>query len=206
MKRFLTIFVIIFALVFILLNYRYILANFKFWIGRSTGSQAYEDKKPQPALLPISQNKNGSDFQGSLVLQIPSLNIEAPVIREPSLNLDTIFGRLEDGVVLYGGTAVPGENGVSIILCHSSAYPWYKGDYGSVFALLGKLKTGDKIYINKNGRLLVYKVSESLIFHPFESDDKAAQLEKTGNSSIILVSCWPVNTNWKRIAVKADLI
>ena len=207
MKRFIIIFAIIFALIFILLNYRYILANFKFWIGRSTGSRAYEDREPQPALLPISGDKSSSaSLNSNITLQIPSLNVEAPIIKEPSLNLDRIFDRLEDGVVLYGETAVPGEKGVSIILGHSSAYPWYKGNYGSVFALLGKLNIGDKIYVNKNGRILVYKVSESLIFHPFESDDKVAQLEKTNNSSIILVSCWPVNTNWKRIAIKADLI
>lgn len=205
MKRFAIIFIIVFALVFGLLNYRYILANLEFWIGQSTGSRAYEDKEPKPSLLPISQDKNGSDFSGSITLQIPSLNVEAPIVREPSLNLDQIFKRLEDGVVLYGGTSVPGEKGVSIILGHSSAYPWYQGDYGSVFALLGKLAAGDKLYVNKNGKVLVYKVSESLIFHPFEDSDKVAQLEKTNNSSIILVSCWPVNTNWKRIAIKADL-
>lgn len=205
MKRFLILFIIVFALVFGLLNYRYILANLKFWIWKSTGSQAYEDKEPQPALLPISSDKNGSDISGSIILQIPSLNVEAPIVREPSLNLDQIFKRLEDGVVLYGGTSVPGEKGVSIILGHSSAYPWYKGGYGSIFALLGKLTVGDKIYVNKNGKVLVYKVSESLIFHPFENDDRVAQLEKTSNSSIVLVSCWPVNTNWKRIAIKADL-
>lgn len=206
MKRFLIIFIIVFALVFGLLNYRYILANLEFWIGRPDADFASPLKSTSgTGILPISQDKNGSDFSGSITLQIPSLNVEAPIIREPSLNLDQIFKRLEDGVVLYGGTSVPGEKGTSIILGHSSAYPWYQGNYGSVFALLGKLAAGDKIYVNKNGKVLVYKVSESLIFHPFENDERVNQLEETNSSSIILVSCWPVNTNWKRIAIKADL-
>jgi sortase (surface protein transpeptidase) len=45
----------------------------------------------------------------------------------------------------------------------------------------------------------IYKVLEKEIQSP-----KDIKIEKQDGQSILyLLSCWPINTNWKRIAVKA---
>ena len=174
------------------------------------------------SLFPISQtkisqtitNKKPSDnsisrvvLNHTAILQIPSLGIKAPIIFEPSTDENKIYKSLEKGVVHYSETPKPGKAGTSIILGHSSAYSWYKGDYGSIFSRLSKLKTGDVILIDADGQKLSYEVAKFLIFSPkTENDFELRELESTDDSSIVLMTCWPTGTNAKRIAVRADLI
>ena len=90
---------------------------------------------------------------------------------------------------------------------HSSAYPWYKGNYGSVFALLGKLNPGDAFSIRySDGRVFKYQVRRGLIFNPLVKDEKTLEFEKSSTPSVILMSCWPVGTNYKRIAILGEQI
>lgn len=196
-KKFIGYFLITFIVVFSILNSRFVSAQVSFWFRQDElkkGTVSAEKEK----LLPLTDD----DFY----LSIPTLDVSAPVVLEKSTDQNKIFDRLEEGVVHYGSSPLPGQKGASIILGHSSAYPWYKGKYGSVFALLGRLKTGDVIKIQNGDKILNYKVSQSLVFYPFSKDKRLEQLEKSDKSSIILVSCWPVGTNYRRIAIRADLI
>lgn len=142
-----------------------------------------------------------------LKLSIPVIGVQAPIILEPTINEDRIYKKLESGVVHYATTPLPGEPGTSIILGHSSAYPWYKGNYGSIFSQISKLKAGDIINIEKNGQMLSYRVSRSIIFSPkMDNDFELRELESTSGSSLVLMTCWPTGTNAKRVAIRADLI
>jgi len=163
-----------------------------------------EDSKPTQEQK-IIKPANGNNF--SFNLEIPALNIGAPIVFEPTTSEQRIYSALEKGVVHYAETPKPGQPGTSIIIGHSSVYPWYKGDYGYVFSKLSKLKTGDIINIENNGQIFSYKVNRSIVFSPTDSDDfSLRELESTDGSSIVLMTCWPTGTNAKRVAVRADLI
>lgn len=207
-----------------LLNYGFIAAETRLLFGLIVGEESYEDPEinndsAKTFLFPISNERvaakkttsskvsNTVPIKSSMVLSIPSLNISAPIVFEPTTNEDRIYQQLEKGVVHYADTPMPGQNGTSIILGHSSVYPWYKGKYGYVFTSLSKLKTGDIIQIEKDGNLLEYKVSRSLIFSPDNPNDyELRELESTNGSSLVLMTCWPTGTNAQRVAVRADLI
>lgn len=216
MKKFLIYFVVIFVMVFGFLNSRFVSAQIKYWFGQGATEKIVQlvspsvnptkSVTPTPSatplvrrILPVVQSKD-------YVLVIPALGVKAPIVLEKSTDPDQIFNRLEEGVVHYNDSPLPGEPGVSLILGHSSAYPWYKGQYGSVFALLNKLQPGETFTVQNGSRTLTYKVTGSLVFHPFSKDKSIQQFEQASGSNIILVSCWPVGTNFKRIAVKAQLI
>ena len=93
------------------------------------------------------------------------------------------------------------------MLGHSSAFPWYNGDFGAVFALLSKLKVGDRFYVQyEDNRSFVYEMTQAIIFNPFENNQRLTDIENAPGSSIILISCYPVGTNYKRIAVQARLV
>ena len=201
MKKFFSYFIVFFLISFTILNSRFVSARLDFWLREDEIKAAASRGSP-----PLIGETRPVAEAGGFVLTIPALGVEAPVVLEESLNPNVIFDRLEAGVVHYGTSPLPGQRGTAIILGHSSAYPWYQGEYGSVFALLGRLQVGDKIYVTSGNRVLTYQVKESLVFHPFSKDKRLEQLEQTDTSSIILVSCWPVGTNYKRIAIKADLI
>lgn len=143
----------------------------------------------------------------SLFLGIPALKISAPIIIEPNTTQNVIYKQLEKGVVHYGTTPLPGEFGTAIILGHSSSPNFYKGSYGTIFSSLSKLSEGDKITITRDGKIYDFKVTKKLVFSPTsENDFELRELEYTTTQSIVLMTCWPVGTNYKRIAIRADII
>ena len=120
------------------------------------------------------------------------IGVEAPIVLTSALDEGTIQIELEKGVVRY-----PNSN---VILGHSSAYPWYKGNYGSVFSLLNKLEKGDEFFIFSGNNKYTYRIIDKKIDLP-----KNLELE-TDNNIIYLISCWPISSAWKRIAIKAEKV
>ncbi len=177
--------------------YSYIRYTFQYTTDTAHASEA--------RLLPIAQNKTATPLTSVATLTISKLNISAPIIFNTGENITTIFNSLTDGVVHYSKTPKPGEQGVSIILGHSSMYPWYKGNYGTVFALINKLNVGDTFSVRYNdGRIFTYSVKKSFVFNA--SDTSAITQNTDISNGIILVTCWPIGTNYKRLAVEAVLL
>jgi LPXTG-site transpeptidase (sortase) family protein len=199
MKQFLVlafIFILTCAIVVITLNWQALSQNASFTLRTffSQNAKAY--------FLPLAENKKETPFTNIATLRIDAIGVNAPIIFNTGNNTDVIFKSLEQGVVHYSQTTKPGTPGVSLLLGHSSSYPWYKGHYGSVFALLPKLKTGDVISVQySDGRLFSYKVTKSIIFNPFDAQDILTKPDI--ENGIILVSCWPVGTSLKRLAIEA---
>lgn len=202
--RFVKFFVIVFVVIFTVLNGRFVYANLKYWLVIGPLPVAINANIPK---LPISSPRITPPLPDQAILKIDRLGISASIVFDAGGDLKNIYSNLEKGVVHYSSTPKPGLDGVSIILGHSSAYPWYKGQYGSVFALLGKLQLGDKFSVRyADGRVFNFAVKQSIVFSPFADDARLTQIEKTSGSSLVLISCWPVGTNYKRIAVQAELI
>ena len=202
------IFVVTFAVVFLLLNYRFVEENVQYVIAPSTiRSDSTLDAAVK--LLPISElaAKDPVPLPNRATLVIDTLGVRAPLVFGTPDDTDLLYSALEEGVVHYSSTAKPGEDGVSIVLGHSSAYPWYDGDYGAVFALLSRLKPGDRFYIQyEDNRSYFYEMKDSLVFNPFSSDERLSAMERSPGNNLILISCYPVGTNYRRIAVRAQQI
>jgi LPXTG-site transpeptidase (sortase) family protein len=137
-------------------------------------------------------------------LNIPDLKITVPIIwgDQPS-DVET---DLQNGVVHYPGTALPGQIGTAYISGHSSNYVWAKGSYNNIFATLGKLKKNASFTItatSTSGKKLVfhYVVTSSGIFSP--TDQK--QFASIGKSTVGLSTCWPVGTSSNRLVVYGQL-
>lgn len=208
--RFAAIFIVSFLAAFSILNGRFVFANVQFWTLTGTaksnlpsgsfGPSETRSQKPSPVL------QVGLPDRANLV--ISHLGISAPLVFGIGAEPAKIYDSLEKGIVHYSDTPKPGQGkGASVLLGHSSAYPWYKGHYGSIFALLGKLEPGDRFYIEyEDGRRFTYEMKESIIFNPFIKDSRLSKLENPDKESVVLLSCWPVGTNYRRIAVRADLV
>jgi LPXTG-site transpeptidase (sortase) family protein len=169
-----------------------------------------EDRITQVQQAQIYQASNTDTQTNSTLLfriNMPSLGKSAPIITENSADINTIYKTLKRGVVHYGASPTLGEKGTSILLGHSSSPPWSRGSYDTIFDSLDKLKNGDKINIISNGQALNYEVKYATLLSPFSNDSSVIErLEKTNDSSLILVSCWPAGANSQRIAVRADLV
>ena len=104
---------------------------------------------------------------------IPKLGKNIPLVDVPNYqgvsfdNLEEKFmNELQKGVIRYPGTAEPGQEGNAFIFGHSSNYPWIKGDYNNVFALLDNLVYGDEIIVYYNQKKFVYVIREKKIVKP----------------------------------------
>jgi LPXTG-site transpeptidase (sortase) family protein len=138
-----------------------------------------------------------ANFQG--VISIPKINVSAPVIAVGDTSDATILGALKKGVVLYPGSALPGQSGTTVIVGHSSStLPWTA--YSAIFSLLGKLQTDDLIYITVGSTQHTYRIQTV-------QKGSAQQLISSGlTGDLILSTCWPVGTATNRIEVSATLI
>ncbi|MDO8558296.1 MAG: class E sortase [bacterium] len=186
-------------------------------MGLATAGENYEVQSVPPALsshasAPLGASET-SPVEKKLIeaaaipktprIRIPSLRVSAPIV-ETAFNLKTINKDLGGGVIRWPGSAEIGSGGTSVLLGHSSAPMTYRGKYGSVFALLDKLKAGDPIAIEMSGKILHYRVRDHFIIDP--KNAKEDVLQSLDGEGIVLVSCWPVGTNWQRIAVRADRV
>lgn len=142
---------------------------------------------------------------------IPRINKNIPIVKVSSDNLikrdwdaleDEMQKALQDGVVHYPGTSLPGQTGNVVITGHSSYFPWDPGRFKDVFALLHEVEKGDKIVIYFNQDKFVYDVTNKKEVMP----DNIEVLKQTPDDRITLITCTPVGTNLRRLIVTAKLI
>lgn len=146
-------------------------------------------------------NKKLLEIIGNNQIRIPAISVSAPVIWE-SLP-ENIIEDLKNGVSHYKGTALPGQaNGNVFITGHSSNFFWDDGKYKEIFALLDKLKTGDRIYATHNNQVYIYSVENTKIISPTQVE----ALNPQDHSIVSLMTCYPVGTTLNRLVVQGKQI
>lgn len=136
-------------------------------------------------------------------IEIPKINISAPIIFSQSTDKNALMKDLDRGVIYYPGSVYPGQIGQIIILGHSAPAGWPKIKYEWVFSDLNSLAVGDKILIDLNNKQYTYIVRQKTIIA--RGADVPTYSSATSNSFLTLISCWPPGKDYQRIAVQAEL-
>lgn len=161
--------------------------------SRNVMSTAYVQP---PELVEEAQNDTPT-------LVIPKINVDAPTIFDESISDETgIQKALMDGVLHFPNTALPGEQGNSVIIGHSSGALWRPGNYKYVFALLEKLENEDVIYVDYEDVRYTYKVTGMQVVNPTE----VSVLNQTDDYRLTLITCHPVGTNEQRLVITATQV
>jgi len=121
-------------------------------------------------------------------IQIPALNIDAPIIQGDG------WEQLKKGVAQHIGTANPGEKGNMVLSGHNDVF-------GEVFRYLDRLKAGDEIIVFSYDRSFTYVVEGWTLVEP----DQVEVMKPTVNETLTLISCYPYLVDKQRIIVKARL-
>lgn len=152
----------------------------------------------------------GYDPSGSgmikATIEVPSIEIKAPIIWSQSGEEREILDDLKNGVIHYPGSAFPGMRGNVYITGHSSFYLWSKSSYKEVFKDLGKVKNGDEVIFHiklKNGKQV--KVLYEIILSEVVMADDTRLFRDYEGYELTMVTCWPIGTNFKRLMVKGIL-
>jgi len=201
MKNFITVFVLLFLVVFIVVNNQEVgeIFNYKRIYGElleMVKSKETEVFKPEE----ISK----SDFPKTdkeQTLEIPKIGIEVPIVFNGSTSTEDVEASLENGVAHYPTSDLPGEQGRAVILGHSAPFGWPKINYEWVFSDLNNLEQGDEIFVHFEGRKYSYRVQNKYILE--KGEEIPAQGESA--SELVLISCWPPGKDFKRLAVMAVL-
>lgn len=148
----------------------------------------------------ISDSSVGSGAE----VVIPKINVEIPVVYGVSTVQEVdVDNALENGVVHYADTAVPGQNGNVVIVGHSSNNIFNKGKYKFAFVLLSRLENGDTFYLQKDGKRYTYQVYKKQIVKPTDVGVLGAADKQ---ATATLITCDPPGTSTNRLVVTGEQI
>jgi len=136
------------------------------------------------------------------IIDIPELKISNAVVKVGGSDLN-------ESLIAYPGTALPGDLGAPVIFGHSVLRQFYSPSeknprrYNSIFSTIMTLKKGDKIYVTSDGVKYTYIVQDKSEVKP---EDVYILNQEYGAKKLKLVTCTPEGTYLRRGVVTAQLI
>lgn len=170
-------------------------------ISRRRQRNAYDGPGFDALLGGTKQSLVPPDTAFSIV--IPKIGASARVIPNvDSNNPEEYREKLLEGVAHAKGTVFPGIVGNTYLFAHSTDNWWNVGRYNAIFYLLKDLKPGDDVVVFFEDRRYNYVVDHTLIADPSEVS-LLVDSQKSGKEQLILQTCWPPGTTWKRLFIVA---
>jgi len=149
---------------------------------------------------PLIVSASSISVSGGPEVIIPKINVEIPIdYSQTSNDENAIENALENGVVHYPSTVLPGQNGNTAFFGHSSNNIFNPGKYKFAFVLLHTLVNGDTFYLTYQGQVYVYQVIDTRIVPP---SDVSVLNDSEGNpATATLITCDPPGTSTNRLVV-----
>lgn len=142
-----------------------------------------------------------SESDSQPTLQLEGDQAPLPLVYSDTFNEVSIQQLLHEGAVVLPLGYEFGEAGNTVIAAHSSGAMSF-GPYRFAFSQLAELETGDTFIVREDDNRYVYRVYATDIVWPYEID----QLPSGQRSTVTLVTCWPLWTDYKRLLVHAELV
>jgi len=112
---------------------------------------------------------------------------------------------LKKGIAHALGTGLPGVksdiNRTIYLFAHSTSAPSLVAQYNAQFYLLNKMEIGDEINLTFWAKNYKYRVTEIKITDP---SDVSFLTPQTDKELLVLATCTPPGTTWKRLLVIAE--
>lgn len=158
---------------------------------------------PTPTVMVIE-----GEVDKTYEIQIPKILARAEIISNVSpFNPVEYLKVLKTNVIAQAkGTAMPGDGiGKSVyIFAHSTNQGIGMARNNAVFYLLGELKAGDLVFVRYQGEGYTYRVYDQKVIAA--SEIKYLNYSDPEKEVLILQTCWPIGTDWKRLLVFAQKV
>lgn len=198
-KRLSKAFIFIFLVSFLIINWNDISWIFNYRvISQSLSNLFQRDSSVESETIEFEYSEKENS------LEIPKIEVSAPLIFIEDSDEEKVYKSLDKGVVHYPDSVLPGEKGQTIILGHSAPPNWPEINYDDVFSRLDKLDKGDEVFVYFDHQEYVYSVIKKIFLEKGEESYKDGLTNS--NNMLILISCWPPGEDYRRIAVQAELI
>ncbi len=160
--------------------------------GRSFGSLLGREDENVKLLVPKDPNFS---------IIVEKIGADAPVIPNVDASNKAVYNEaLKRGVAHALGTSFPGQAGVTYLFAHSTDTIFNVPRYNAIFYLLNDLVAGDDVVVFFNNKRFNYKVTEKKITEP---EDVSYFTLVTQEQILVLQTCYPPGTTWKRLLVIA---
>ena len=175
-----------------------------YWVYEPLLREEVRYKSQEPSINNQIINNNQitiSKISREYKIYIPKIGAEAKVIANIDPFDKSAYSKaLLDGVAEAKGLSHPGSLGTTYLFAHSVGNRIDFARYNAVFYLLDKLENKDQIYIDYNGENYKYEVINKEILGA--KDLKYFENQKE-EEKLILQTCYPPGTSWKRLVVVA---
>ena len=150
-----------------------------------------------------------ADFTNSALYGVDSYSISIPSLKINNAKVIIGGDNLEEGLIHYPGTAVPGQPGSPVVFGHSILRQFYAPEesnpdrYVSIFSTIMTLKDGEEIVVDYDGIVYTYKVKDKVVVKP---EDVFILQQQLNSRDLKLVTCFPEGTYLERGIVIAELV
>ncbi|OGM05552.1 hypothetical protein A2125_02715 [Candidatus Woesebacteria bacterium GWB1_43_5] len=201
---------IAYAVIFFMFTYAPLIKQeINFTLGRSsiTGAEILEKANAQ-SVVEVQEEAKKYGVNSYFSVVIPKIGAAQNIIANVDASDEKSYlSALEDGVAHAKGTYFPGQGRRIYLFSHSTDSPLNFARYNAVFYLLSKLDKGDKIVIFFADKKYLYEVKGKKVVSAddtswLSSSDPGSEL----GEELILQTCDPPGTTWRRLIVLAKLI
>ena len=134
-------------------------------------------------------------------ISIPKINAESKVIYNVDpFNEESYKTSLKEGVAHAKDTGLPGEGKRIYLFAHSTNSPLNFAQFNAVFYQLRELSEGDEISLYLNEKEYKYIVEKTVIVN---ATDTSWLIQKTSEEDLVLQTCDPPGTTFRRLLVIA---
>jgi len=178
-------------------------------IGQGNTTQYVGDTVPQQGADDSIDYSNANTWfptkpQKKITVPINVYHLSIPKVKVENAAVTIGGDDLNTSLIHYGGTALPGQYGNTVVFGHSTLPQFYNPkSYKTIFSLLPTLVKGDQFVLEYDGITYQYEVYDMVVVDP---TDLSPLEQKFDDSYATLVTCVPPGTYWKRLNVKAKLI
>jgi len=160
------------------------------------------EKQPEVVRSKFSYILSPNDNEMELI--IPKIAVRTKVLINVSPTKEKEYNQILDNKAAHAlGSSLPGQNGLIYLFGHSTNSVFNLNFFNPVFYSVKNLDLGDQIVILYQGKLFNYQIKEKKVT---EADDLTDLQAGENEEKLILQTCWPPGTNWKRLLLIANPI
>lgn len=158
--------------------------------------------RAEPAKIEVEQERVGWEVPDrDFSINIPKISARSRVIENVNAGVEREYlAALKNGVASAAGLSYPGRIGTTYLFAHSTNSPVNYARYNAVFYLLDKLVAGDTVELVYKDRLYKYVVRSTEVLSARDTRYLVPQQEE---EILVLQTCYPPGTSWKRLVVVA---
>jgi LPXTG-site transpeptidase (sortase) family protein len=145
-----------------------------------------------------------SPNDNEMELIIPKIAVRTQILTNVDPNKEDEYDKILSNKAAHAqGSSFPGQKGLIYLFGHSTNSIFNKNFFNPVFYSVKNLEPGDQIAILYQGKVHVYQINEKMVVDP---NDFTALKAGIDEEKLVLQTCWPPGTSWKRLLLVASPI